>query len=142
MTPGWGRFPWRREWPPTPVFLPGEYYGPRKLVGCSPWGCEEWDTTERLTLSLSLGFPGRSSGKESVCQCRKCETAGSVPRSGSRRAHLSAPVFLPEESHGQRSPASYTQSVGLQSRTRLKQLSTASIWVLFLKSLTQFSTIN
>ena len=25
--PGLGRFPWRREWQPTPVFLPGEFYG-------------------------------------------------------------------------------------------------------------------
>ena len=41
--------PWRREWQPTPVFLPGEYYEQRSLVGYSPWGQEELDTTERLT---------------------------------------------------------------------------------------------
>ena len=28
--------PWRREWLPTPVFLPGEFQGQRSLVGCSP----------------------------------------------------------------------------------------------------------
>ena len=33
---------------PTPVFLPGESHGGRSLVGCSPWGCEESDTTELL----------------------------------------------------------------------------------------------
>ena len=27
---------WRREWPPTPVFLPGEFHGERSLVGYSP----------------------------------------------------------------------------------------------------------
>ena len=33
-----GKIPWRREWQPTPVFLPGESYGQRSLVGYSPWG--------------------------------------------------------------------------------------------------------
>ena len=28
----------RRQWHPTPVFLPGESHGRRSLVGCSPWG--------------------------------------------------------------------------------------------------------
>ena len=37
---------WRRKWQPTPVFLPGESHGWRSLVGCSPWGCTELDTTE------------------------------------------------------------------------------------------------
>ena len=36
----------RRQWQPTPVFLPGKSHGRRSLVGCSPWGREEWDTTE------------------------------------------------------------------------------------------------
>ena len=49
--PGSGRFPWRREWLPTPVFLPGESYGQRSLAGYSPWGCKESDRTECLTLS-------------------------------------------------------------------------------------------
>ena len=39
---------WRRWWHPTPVLLPGESHGWRSLVGCSPWGCEESDTTEWL----------------------------------------------------------------------------------------------
>ena len=30
--------PWRRQWHPTPVLLPGESHGQRSLVGCSPWG--------------------------------------------------------------------------------------------------------
>ena len=37
---------WRRKWQPTPVFLPGESHGRRSLVGCSPWGRTESDTTE------------------------------------------------------------------------------------------------
>ena len=45
------RIPWRSEWLPTLVFLPGESHGQRSLVGYSPWGCKESDTTERLTLT-------------------------------------------------------------------------------------------
>ena len=45
--------PWRREWQPTPVFSPGESHGQRSLVGYSPWGHTESDTTEQLILSLS-----------------------------------------------------------------------------------------
>ena len=43
---------WRREWQPTPVFLPGESHGQRSLAGHSPWGPEELDTTEWLILLL------------------------------------------------------------------------------------------
>ena len=43
---------WRRKWQPIPVFLPGEFHGQRSLVGYSPWGHKESDTTEWLTLSL------------------------------------------------------------------------------------------
>ena len=35
----------RSKWQPTPVFLPGESHGRRSLVGCSPWGHTESDTT-------------------------------------------------------------------------------------------------
>ena len=41
-----GEIPWRRAWPPTPVFLPGEFHGQRSLAGDSPWGRKESDTTE------------------------------------------------------------------------------------------------
>ena len=36
--PGSGRFPWRRKWQPTPVFLPGGSHGQRSLAGYSSWG--------------------------------------------------------------------------------------------------------
>ena len=39
--------PWRRKWQPTPVSLPGKFYGQRSLVGYGPWGCKESDMTER-----------------------------------------------------------------------------------------------
>ena len=44
--PGLARFPWRRTWQPTPVFLPEEFHGQRSLVGYSPWGCKESDMTK------------------------------------------------------------------------------------------------
>ena len=37
---------WRRQWHPTPVLLPGKSHGRRSLVGCSPWGRKELDTTK------------------------------------------------------------------------------------------------
>ena len=37
---------WRRQWRPTPVFLPGESQGRGSLVGCCLWGRIELDTTE------------------------------------------------------------------------------------------------
>ena len=45
-----GKFPWRRKWQPTPVFMPGKSHGRRSLVGYSPWGRKgkEPETTERL----------------------------------------------------------------------------------------------
>ena len=33
-----GKIPWRKKWQPIPVFLPGEPYGQRCLVGYRPWG--------------------------------------------------------------------------------------------------------
>ena len=38
--------PWRREWEPTPVSLPGESHGQRSLVGNRPWVRIESDMTE------------------------------------------------------------------------------------------------
>jgi len=49
-----GKTAWRREWQPTPVFLPGKSQVQRSLAGCSPWSHKESDTTEPLTHSLSL----------------------------------------------------------------------------------------
>ena len=43
--PGSGRSP-GRAWQPTPILLPGESHGQRSLVGYSPWGRQESDTTE------------------------------------------------------------------------------------------------
>ena len=42
--PRWGRYP-GEKWQPTPVFLPEEFHGQKSLVGYSPWGCKELETT-------------------------------------------------------------------------------------------------
>ena len=44
------KIPWRRQWQPTPVFLPGKSHGQRSLAGYSPWGQKESDTTDKLSL--------------------------------------------------------------------------------------------
>ena len=41
-----GKILWRREWLPTPVFLPEEFQGQRSLASYSPWGPKESDVTE------------------------------------------------------------------------------------------------
>ena len=75
----WGRGHFqRRQWHPTPILLPGKSHGWRSLVGCSPWGRTELDTTKRLHFHFSLPMHWR-------------------------RKWQPTPVFLPGESQGQRS---------------------------------------
>ena len=52
----------RRRWHPTPVLLPGKSHGQRSLVGCSPWGREESDKTERLHFHFHAGPAGSPDG--------------------------------------------------------------------------------
>ena len=60
---------WRRQWQPTPVLLPGKSHGRRSLVGCSPWGHEESDMTERLHFHFSLSCIGKGNGNPLQCSC-------------------------------------------------------------------------
>ena len=91
---------WRRQWHPTPVFLPGESHGRRSLVGCSPWGREELDTTEWLHFHFSLSCIGEGNGNPLQCSCLE------DPRDGG---------------------AWWAAIYGVaQSRTRLKRLSSSS----------------
>ena len=90
----------RRQWHPTPVLLPGKSHGWRSLVGCSPWGREELDTTERLHFHFSLSCIGE--GNDNPLQCSRLEN----PRDGG---------------------AWWAAVYGVaQSRTRLKRLSSSS----------------
>ena len=59
----------RRHWRPTPVLLPGKSHGQRSLVGCSPWGREESDMTERLPFHVSLSCIGEGNGSPLQCSC-------------------------------------------------------------------------
>ena len=91
---------WRRRWHPTPVLLPGKSHGRRSLVGCSPWGHEELDTTERLHFHFSLSCVGEGNGNPLQCSCLE------NPRDGG---------------------AWWAAVSGVaQSRTRLKRLSSSS----------------
>ena len=60
---------WRRQWQPTPVLLPGKSHGRRSLVGCSPWGRYELDTTEWLHFHFSLSCIGKGNGNPLQCSC-------------------------------------------------------------------------
>ena len=51
-----GKMSWRREWLPTPVFLPGKSHGQRTLAGYILWGCKELVMTEQLILSFSIHY--------------------------------------------------------------------------------------
>ena len=91
---------WRRQWHPTPVLLPGKSHGQRSLVGCSPWGRWESDTTERLHFHFSLSCIGEGNGNPLQCSCLE------NPRDGG---------------------AWWAAVYGVaQSRTRLKRLSSSS----------------
>ena len=52
---------WRRKWQSTPVFLPGKFHGLRSLVGYSPWGRKESDTTEHLHFTIYFIIKSNSS---------------------------------------------------------------------------------
>ena len=61
----------------------------------------------------SLGFPGGASGKEPICQCRRCKRHGFNPWVGKiprRKAWQPTQVSFPRESYGQRNPG--LQSIG------------------------------
>ena len=49
---------WRRKWQPTPVFLPGESQGQRRLAGYSPWGRKESEVTQPLSNQGVILPPG------------------------------------------------------------------------------------
>ena len=85
---------------PPPVLSPGESHGRRSLVGCSPWGREESDTTERLHFHFSLSCIGEGNGNPLQCSCLE------TPRDGG--AWWAAVSGVAE------------------SRTRLKRLSSSS----------------
>ena len=51
------------------IFLPGESHGQRSLVGCSPWGREESNTTERLHFHFILSCIGEGNGNQLQCSC-------------------------------------------------------------------------
>ena len=64
-----------------------------------------------MWICVERGFSGGPSGKEPACQCRRQKRCGFDPRVGTipwRRALQPTPIFLPGESHGQRSLEGYS----------------------------------
>ena len=78
----------RRQWHPTPVLLPGKSHGWRSLVGCSPWGCKELDTTEWLHFHFPLSCTGEGNGNPFQCLAWRTPgmgEPGGLPSLGSHR---------------------------------------------------------
>ena len=105
LIPGSGRSPGKMEWQPTPVFLPGEFQwteepGRLQFTGSQRVG-HDWLTYTHHTFWWL-------SGKESTCQCRRCELDPWIRKISWRRKWQPTPVFLPGKSHGQRSLAGYS----------------------------------
>ena len=75
-----GKAPWRRAWQPIPVFLPGESHGQRSLVGYSPWGHKELDTTEQFSMRALLIGESESEVAQlwlTLCNPMDCSLPGS-----------------------------------------------------------------
>ena len=77
----------RRRWHPTPVLLPGKSHGRRSLVGCSPWGREESDATERLLFDFSLSCIGEGNGNPLQGSCLENPRDGEPDRLPSMGLH-------------------------------------------------------
>ena len=65
----WYGLSMKRQWHPTPALLPGKSHGWKSLVGCSPWGREESDTTEWLHFHFSLSCIGEGNGNPLQYSC-------------------------------------------------------------------------
>ena len=57
------------QWHSTPALLHGKSHGRKSLVGYSPWGLEQLDTTERLHFHFSLSCIGEGNGNPLQCSC-------------------------------------------------------------------------
>ena len=69
FNPWVGKISWRRQWHPTPVFLPGKSHGQRSLVEYNPWGRKESDRTERLHFHFSLSCIREGNSHPLQCSC-------------------------------------------------------------------------
>ena len=56
FNPWAGKIPWSRKLQPISVFLPMKFQEQRRLVGYSPWGLQESDTTEHI-LTQAVVYP-------------------------------------------------------------------------------------
>ena len=75
------KIPWRRAWQPTSIFLPGEAHRQRSLVGYSPWGHKESDTTEH-THTHYTSYPRVWGFEEDGLPCNYVVGTAGAPSSG------------------------------------------------------------
>ena len=86
-----GKIPWRREWQPTPVFLPGEFNGLRSLVRYSPCSLKESDTTEQLHTYTTCTITFESSERKLPISQKKKIRKTTVGKCKYTRRSLSFP---------------------------------------------------
>ena len=128
-----GKILWRRKWPPIPIFLPGKSHGQRSLVGYIHRAAKESDTTEQLNNDNNISGKRKMSQIFEILVldmvhtqhtsvnpwrpgipwwlrwsriCLQCGRPGFDPSAGKipwRRKWQLTPLFLPGQSHGQRS---------------------------------------
>ena len=108
---------WRRRWHPTPVLLPGKSHGWRSLVGCSLWGCEESDMTERLPFHFLCSCIGEGNGNPLQCSCLENPRVGGA---------WWAAVYGVAQS---RTQLKWLSSSSSKELDMTQQLSTAILWI-------------
>ena len=74
----------RRQWHPTPVFLPGKSHGWRRLVGCSPWGCFCMGLFKSQTQLSDFTFTFHFHALEKEMATHSSVLAWRIPRMGCR----------------------------------------------------------
>ena len=130
LNPWVGKIPWKRKWQLTPIFLPRESHGQRSLASHNPWGRKESETTEWLThhhhhqivdqvselillgLIIFLWYDGGTGFLvaqmvKNLPTMQETWVQSLVGKTSWRREWQCTPVFLPGESHGQRSLEGY-----------------------------------
>ena len=115
VSPWIEKIPWRREWLPSPEFLPGEFHGQRRLVDYSPWGCRVWRDWEADALD------------ERASRWPKCEHWACAGRCGQQLNPFSA------HGHGRLSSVvalSTWEGAGHAKLHRLALLNHCTMWCL------------
>ena len=125
------KIPWRMEWSPTPVFLPGESHWQRSLAGCSPWGHTSQTQLSDETTNQTVGSdPPRKSRIASLTYSQLITTLITSIKSFHSNTQLSAYSIT-----GGCSPARLTPNTFIRKSSKCASLYTISCHLLQVSSL-------